>query len=259
MSADPTATTVDGTPMRGKVVLITGGTTGIGRETAAVLAADGARVLVFGSTQKNLDEALSAVRPRADAGGGSVDGLVADASQQADLDGVFDRLDEVGPIDVLINNVGIASAKVFDDDFGALRHVLDVNVLSYVYCTKLAVGRMRKRTGNERGHVVNVGSMSADLRNPGSALYSCTKAAVQAFSESLRKAVNPDGIRVSLVEPGAVDTPMQDKPVEKKRELIDTFEMLEARDIAQSVHFCLTRPPRCAVVMMQVRPLMQAI
>ena len=257
--SNPTQARVDGTSMKGKVVLITGGTTGIGRETAAVLAADGAKVLVFGSTQKNLDDALAAVGPRATAGGGTIDGTIADASKQADLDRVFARLDEVGPIDVMVNNVGIANAKVFDDDFDALRRVLDVNVLSYVYCTKLAVARMRERSGNERGHVVNVGSMSADLRNPGSALYSCTKAAVQAFSESLRKAVNPEGIRVSLVEPGAVDTPMQDKPAEKKRELIEQFEMLEARDIAESVHFCLTRPPRCAVVMMQVRPLMQAI
>ena len=101
--------------------------------------------------------------------------------------------------------------------------------------------------------------MSADLREAGSPIYVATKAAIQGFTESLRKLLNPDGIRVTLIEPGAVATPMQEKNPSEEREKIEKMEMLEADEIAQSIYYVLTQPSRCDVVMLQIRPTKQVI
>ena len=109
------------------------------------------------------------------------------------------------------------------------------------------------------GHIVNVGSMSADLREPGGDVYVATKAGIQGFSESLRKKVNEMGIRLSLIEPGLVESELTRKSPEKVREKKQNQEMLEAEDIAESIYYVLTQPPRCDVVSVQIRPLKQLI
>jgi len=109
------------------------------------------------------------------------------------------------------------------------------------------------------GHIVNIGSMSADQREPSNDVYVSTKAGIQGFTESLRKNVNKDNIRVSLIESGAVNTSIQEKPEAQKREKVEKMEMLEPEDIARCVLYVLTQPARCDVVSVQIRPVKQLI
>jgi NADP-dependent 3-hydroxy acid dehydrogenase YdfG len=104
-----------------------------------------------------------------------------------------------------------------------------------------------------------VGSMSADLREPNNDVYVATKAAVQALCEAMRKNVNKDGIRLSLIEPGAVDTPMQRKSEADKARRVRAMEMIEPADIAECIVFALSQPKRVDIVEMRVRPLKQLI
>jgi NADP-dependent 3-hydroxy acid dehydrogenase YdfG len=110
------------------------------------------------------------------------------------------------------------------------------------------------------GHIVNIGSMSADVREEDSSVYVATKAGIQGFSEALRKEVNPLGIKVTLIEPGAVGTDMQSQySPEEQREKIEKMEMLRAEDIAACVLYTITQPKRCDVVALQIRPHLQSI
>ena len=101
--------------------------------------------------------------------------------------------------------------------------------------------------------------MSADLREEGGEVYVATKAAIQAFSESLRKNANKQNIRVTLIEPGAVATPIQEKTKEEEREKLEKMEMILPEDIARCILYCLTQPQRVDVVSVQVRPVKQII
>jgi NADP-dependent 3-hydroxy acid dehydrogenase YdfG len=136
------------------------------------------------------------------------------------------------------------------------RKMLDTNVLGYLQCAQEAIDRMLPR---KDGHLLMVGSMSADLREPTNDVYAATKAAVQALCEALRKGVNKDGIRVTLIEPGAVDTPMQRKTPADKARRVRTMEMIEPADIAECILFALSQPKRVDIVEMRVRPLKQLI
>jgi NADP-dependent 3-hydroxy acid dehydrogenase YdfG len=119
-----------------------------------------------------------------------------------------------------------------------------------------AIERMKP---NKKGHIVNIGSMSADTREKDSSVYVATKAGIQGFSEALRKEVNPMGIKVTLIEPGKVGTDMQPESPSEQRKLEGKMEMLKAEDIAACVVYTLTQPKRCDVVMVQIRPHLQSI
>jgi NADP-dependent 3-hydroxy acid dehydrogenase YdfG len=109
------------------------------------------------------------------------------------------------------------------------------------------------------GHIVNIGSMSAETHEETGTVYVATKSAIRGFSAALRKEVNELGIKVSLIEPGAVTSDMQPAPKEEQRKQIEKMEMLEAEDIAMSVLFCLSQPKRSDIVSLQVRPHLQVI
>ncbi|HEV2146994.1 MAG TPA: SDR family oxidoreductase [Longimicrobiaceae bacterium] len=237
----------------GRAVVVTGGTTGIGRAVARLLASRGARVLVFGRHREELDEALEELRRE----GGEAHGLVADVSRMDDVRRVFREADErLGGIDVLVNNAAVTGGGFEGEALDEIEYVVRTNVAGYVACAREAVERMKRRG---EGHVVNVGSMSADLREPEGSVYVATKGAIQAFSESLRKTVNPGGIKVTLIEPGKVATDMVEMPDAEKREKEEALEMLRPEDVAACVYFALVQPRRCDVVALQVRPHLQVI
>jgi NAD(P)-dependent dehydrogenase (short-subunit alcohol dehydrogenase family) len=242
-----------------RAVLVSGGTTGIGRAIARRLALRGARVLVFGRHQAELDEALEEMRGV----GGEVHGLTADQSRTDDLERVFSEVDRrFGRLDVLINNAAVSGGLLEDEDAAALQYAINANLFGYIACARSAVRRMKTRRADDRrtaAHIVNIGSMSADLREEENSVYVATKAAIQAFSESLRKTVNADGIKVTLIEPGRVATELVGGSAEEKRAREEALEMLRPEDIAECVHYCLTQPERCDVVGVQLRPHLQII
>lgn len=237
-----------------KRIVITGGTTGIGKATAELLSSLGGHVFIFGRDEKDFQKAMSDIKAQAQ---GNVFGITGDISKKEDLQLICKEIDNtLGGIDILINNAALAADGITEEDYDNIKYVLETNILGYLAFTKEAVSRMKNQ---QSGHIVNIGSMSAESKEKTSTVYVATKSAIRGYSTSLRKEINEFGIKVSLIEPGAVTSDMQPDPIEEQREKIKKLEMLEAEDIAMSVLFCLSQPKRCDIVTMQVRPHLQAI
>ena len=235
----------------GRNILITGGTTGIGRAAALLLAGLGANVVIVGRTDKHLDDVLRDAKDE----GISLRGVIADLSSKEGVDKAFEESDAAfGKLDVLINNAALAAGNTSDGDHQEWQEVVNTNLLAYISCAAEAVKRMK---GN--GHIINIGSMSADVREETGSVYVATKAGLQGFSEALRKQVNKDGIKVTLIEPGAVDTDMQEQSGPEKKKEVEALKMLTADDIAVSMLYCLSQPKRCDIVDLKIRPHLQLI
>lgn len=236
----------------GKAIVITGGTTGIGRATALLLAAKGARVLIFGRHEPELNDAMNDLREIGD----NVHGITADVSKGDDILRIFEEADkQLGGVDILINNAALGAESITGGSYNEWKYIIETNLLGYMACTHEAVKRMKGRGG----HIVNIGSMSADVRESGSSIYVATKAGIQGFTEALRKEVNKEGIKVTLIEPGKVGTDMQDSTPEEQRKEEKELTMMKAEDIAACVYYCITQPERCDVVVVQIRPHLQEI
>lgn len=233
--------------LRGKKVLVTGGTTGIGRATAKQLTGLGARVFIFGRHEQELLDALGDI-------GEGCQGITADQANGEDIARVFADVDtHLGGLDILINNAAVSGESVIDMTYEEMEYAVRANLTGYLECSRLAIERM-KVAG--QGDIINIGSISAVQRNAGSDVYTATKAGIDGFTTSLRKHVVDDNIRVSLIEPGLVGTDMtaEDSPVEDQPGKIERGEMLKAEDIAQCVLFILGQPRRCDIIHMRVQP-----
>lgn len=237
-----------------KSILITGGTTGIGRATAILLASQGARVMIFGRHEQELNDAMNDIREA----GGEVIGLTADAADPKDIRRVFEEVDrEMERLDILINNAALGYGSVTEGEYQDWQYIVNTNLMGYMAMAHEAIERMK---AHGEGHIVNIGSMSADVREKDSSVYVATKAGIQGFSEALRKEVNPLGIKVTLIEPGAVGTDMQSEySPEELRQREAELKMLKAEDIAACVLYTITQPKRCDVVSLQIRPHLQSI
>lgn len=241
--------------VKGKNVLITGGTTGIGRAIAILLAAQGAKVVIFGRHEPELNdamEAIASVRPE-----NTPYGFTADVATEEGVQQIFEQTDKkLGTLDILINNAAIAFDSITNGSYKDWKYVTDINLLGYMACVNEAVKRMEP---NKSGHIVNIGSISADERGKDSSVYVATKAGIQGFTEALRKEVNELGIKVTLIEPGLVGSDMVEVPAEEQPKEIQALKMLKAEDIAMSVLFCLSQPKRSDVIYLQIRPHLQIL
>lgn len=241
--------------VKGKRILISGGTTGIGRATAILLASQGAKVMIFGRNQEPLDETISAIMALTN----EIEcfGVLADVADLKGIKKIFDAIDcEFGGLDILINNAALPFESIMQGTYEDWQYIINTNLLGYMACSHEAVNRMK---GNPGSHIVNIGSISADERGKDSSVYVATKAGIQGFNESLRKEVNKLGIKVSLIEPGLVGSDMIEEDSAEQRKKIDAMKMLKADDIAMSVLYCLSQPMRCDVITLQIRPHLQII
>lgn len=238
-----------------KRIVITGGTTGIGKAIADLLVSLGGRVFIFGRDENDFNNAMDDIKEKSKAG--EIYGVSADVTKKEDIDMIWERVDNVlGGIDILINNAALPARGIIEGEYEDWKYILETNVLGYIAFAKEAVNRMKEQ---KSGHIINIGSMSAEVKEKTGVIYVSTKTAIRGFSTALRKEINPLGIKVSHIEPGAVTSDMQEDPKEVQQEKIENMEMLEAEDIAMSVLFCLSQPKRCDIVSMQIRPHLQII
>jgi NAD(P)-dependent dehydrogenase (short-subunit alcohol dehydrogenase family) len=192
-----------------RVLLITGGSRGIGAATARLAAAEGFAVAV--NYRDRLDAAAEVVADIA-ASGGTALAFQGDVSIEADVRRMFDEIDrDLGPVAALVNSAGIngARGRVADFSADALTMLFAVNVIGTMLCCREAVRRMSTRAGGAGGAIVNVSSMAATIGGrAGASAYAASKAAVDNFTVGLAKEVGAEGIRVNTVRPGVTHTDM---------------------------------------------------
>ncbi|WP_300726596.1 SDR family oxidoreductase [Pseudomonas sp.] len=190
-----------------KVIVITGGSRGIGAATALLAAREGYRVCINYLTD---DEAAREVLTQVRALGVQAISVRADVSNEDEIISLFARVDlELGPVTALVNNAATVGHKSRVDDMSELRilHTLKTNVLGPILCAKHAVLRMSPRHGGQGGNIVNVSSVAARLGSPAEYVdYAASKGAVDTFTLGLSKELAGEGIRVNAVRPGYIFT-----------------------------------------------------
>lgn len=242
-----------GQALRGKSIVITGGTTGIGRATTKLLAERGADVLICGRHQPELEEALQAAAGRQ----GRVRGMVADIATPDGAAELFAEVDRtLGRLDILVTCAALGAQPLHEMDEQEWRYVVETNLVGTLVCARAAIQRFEPAKG---GHLLFVSSISPDIKAPGESVYAATKGGINAFAMTLRKELADRNIRVSVISPGSVGTDMQECSVEEQRQAIARHEMLYAEDIAEAILFALTRPERCDVTELRVEPRLQKV
>ena len=252
-----------GVPLAGSVALVTGASSGIGEATAQALSDQGAAVAIVARRA----ERLRALAERIEDRGGTALAVPADVSSQPAAQSAVERaVSELGRLDILVNNAGVmllgpAIAAPLHD----WQRMLDVNVAGLLWCAHAALPHLLSAAqGSPRAvaDMVNVSSVAGRTTRPGSNVYNLTKHGVGAFSESLRQEVTGRSVRISLVEPGAVDTELRthNRPeiqAQMARRFADV-ELLAAGDIADAIVYIVTRPRHVSINEVLVRPTDQA-
>lgn len=230
----------------GRRALITGGTTGIGRAIAVLLASRGVRVFVCGRDGDFLNDALRRI---GEIGEGS--GVRADVTVPDDLARVFEEGTRyLGGLDIAVVNAAIPVEGAAEISEAELRYAEAADFTAYLVSAQLAAARMRAG-----GDIVLIGSMSAVSRT-GQSAYVAAKAGIEGFAPALRAELAEKDIKVGLIEPGFTGADFQypSFPHEKQAELINADRMLRAEDIAVAVEFMLRQPRRAAVSHIRVEP-----
>jgi NADP-dependent 3-hydroxy acid dehydrogenase YdfG len=231
--------------LAGRRAIVTGGTTGIGRAIAVLLASVGVDVFVCGRTPEHLDDALGRVREV-----GKGDGIDVDIAEEAGLDRFFAAAKQYfGNPDIAIVNAAVPAGAAGETSARDLRYQVAVDFTAYITTTQAAIEVM-----DAGSDIIMIGSMSAVSRMPGSSIYVAAKAGVQAFAQALRKELAEGDIKVGLIEPGFTGADFQypDFSTEKQAELIRQDKMLRAEDIAVAALTMLTQPRRAAMSLIRV-------
>src|SRR5215210_2311990 len=240
-----------------KVAVITGASSGIGEATAEGLAAEGASVVVAARREERLSDLVE----RINGNGGkalSVECDVTDEEQAHDL--IQRARDELGQVDILVNNAGVMQLSKIEKGLSEeWRRMFEVNVLGLLYVTDAAIQVMKEQGS---GHLINISSVAGRKSGPFRGAYSGTKFAVNAISEALRVELLEDHIRVTMIEPGAVETELPDHITdEEAKEGINTLyqmDILQPEDIAAAIAYCAVQPERVSVNEILIRPTEQA-
>jgi NAD(P)-dependent dehydrogenase (short-subunit alcohol dehydrogenase family) len=190
-----------------KVLLVTGGSRGIGAATALLAARNGWSVAVnYTANSLAADEVVRQIR----ASGGQAMSIQADVADEAQVLRMFEHIDaKLGRLSGLVNNAGVVDVAARVDEMSVARwkRMFDINVIGSLICAREAVRRMSTRHGGEGGSIVNVSSAAARLGAPGQYVdYAAAKGAIDAFTIGLAKEVAADGIRVNAVRPGLIET-----------------------------------------------------
>jgi 3-oxoacyl-[acyl-carrier protein] reductase len=232
--------------LKDKIAVVTGGSRGIGFSVAQALLAEGAKVYICGRDQKALDAALEKLRVTAPA---NVDGTTADVGNYEDCRKLTRAAAErFGGLDILVNNAGIGIFKPIDklsvEDWDTTIHT---NLSGVFYCCREAIPYMRKRGG---GYIFNISSLAGTNPMPTGAAYNASKFGLNGFSEAMMQDVRYDGIRVSYLMPGSVDTDFAAAPGTKPRQ----SWKLTGDDVAKAVVDLYKFPNTALASRIEMRP-----
>jgi clavulanate-9-aldehyde reducatase len=239
----------------GKVAAITGASSGIGEATALMLAEAGAKVSLGARRKDRLDALVEKIGD----GALAIETDIGDEEQARAF--VQQTKDELGGLDILINNAGVMLlGPLLAQEGDDWRTMANVNILGLVYCSHAALAIMAEQ---QSGHIVNISSVAGRVARAGSAVYNFTKWGVTGFSEALRQEAAYVNVRVTCVEPGFVDTelqghntnPMVVEATQKFRDEIG--KVLEAEDIADAILYAVSRPEHVGINEVLVRPTKQ--
>ena len=229
--------------LTGKVAIVTGGTRGIGRAIASALVSAGVQVAITARREQDVAEATSQLTQN-----GKAAGYVCDVRDYAQVKSMFARVvEDFGGVDILLNNAGIGIlASVESMSVEDFRAVLETNVFGVFYCCHEAIPLMKRRGG---GYIINISSLAGANAHPNMAAYNASKFGLNGFSEALMQEVRHDGIKVSYIMPGSVNTEFGgDEPSEAKS------WQLQSEDIAKVVINLLEYPDRALPSRIEIRP-----
>jgi 3-oxoacyl-[acyl-carrier protein] reductase len=231
--------------LNGKVAIVTGGTKGIGRGIAEALVRENVNVCI---SARSGNEIVETVRDLRALGKGSATGIVCDVRIHAQIESLLElTVSEFGGLDILVNNAGIGVfgtvEEMSPEDF---RAVLETNLFGVFYCCHEAIPLMKQRGG---GYIINISSLAGANPHPRMAAYNASKFGLNGFSEALMQEVRHDGIKVSYIMPGSVNTAFGgDSPSDRNA------WQLQPSDIARVVIDLLHHNERALPSRVEIRP-----
>jgi NADP-dependent 3-hydroxy acid dehydrogenase YdfG len=233
--------------LNGRTALVTGASSGFGEAVALGLAKAGAKVALAARREDRLRDLARRITDQ----GGEAQVIVADFTDEAQAQRAVQETEAAfGRLDILINNAGVMYLEpVITADLGRWRSMLELNLLGLIAATQAALPGM---TARKDGHIVNIASTAGHVSNPLAAAYSATKFGVVGFSESLRKEVHKDNIRVTVISPGMAATELRDHiAVEAIQTTLNknaaAMRQLTAEDVADAILYAVSRPAHVTI------------
>lgn len=242
--------------LRGKHILITGATSGIGMASAELFAEKGVDLTITGRRSDRLNELKNDLENRF---GISVTAKAFDIRDRQECSKCVDSLQK--PVDILLNNAGLAAGKdpIHQGDFSDWDQMVDTNIKGLLSMTRFVSEKMRERNS---GHIINIGSIAGHEAYPGGSVYCATKHAVKAITQAAKMDLTGTNIRVSAVSPGLVETEFSDVRFhgdsEKAKQVYKDMIPLEGRDIAEIIWFVANRPEHVNILDTVVIPVAQS-
>lgn len=242
--------------LKNKWILITGATSGIGKASAEVFAESKANLILTGRREDRLKTLKEGLQKEHSI---EVQTFSFDIRDRDACKSCVDSINQ--PIDILLNNAGLASGKdsIDEADFKDWDAMIDTNVKGLLSMTRFVSERMKER--NE-GHIINIGSIAGREAYPGGSVYCATKHAVKAITQSAKMDLTGTNIRVSAVSPGLVETEFSEVRFhgdkEEAKEVYKNMTPLTGRDIAEIIHFVANRPPHVNIIDTIVFPVHQS-
>src|SRR3954467_1011 len=231
-----------------RVAVVTGASSGIGAATAKALAREGYAVALAARREERINELAEEIA----SSGGKALAVAADVGDQSSAAALIGTTkDELGSVDVLVNNAGVMLlGPILGADIEHWQRMVNVNLLGLLYCTHAALPVMQEQGG---GHIINVSSVAGRVARMGSGVYNATKWGVVGFSESLRQEALNYNVRVTIIEPGYVDTelqghnehPMVVERMEQDKEKIG--KVLGSEDIANAILYAVEQPEHVSI------------
>jgi NADP-dependent 3-hydroxy acid dehydrogenase YdfG len=245
--------------LKGKIVFVTGASSGIGAATAQAFAAEGARLLLAARRTSKLAEVATAALER---GAEAVHTISLDVRDRKAVEKAIGALPaEWAAIDVLVNNAGLSRGldKLYQGKIEDWEEIIDTNVKGLLYVTRAVVPGMVARG---RGHVVNLGSTAGEVTYPGGAVYCASKAAEHAINDGLRQDLLGTPIRVTTVDPGMVETDFSlvrfHGDAERAANVYKDIKPLAAEDVAEAIVWAVNRPEHVNIARVLLTSVQQA-